>query len=79
MCNYLIMSNLASLLKNRGQTLSDLARELKVNKATVSRWNKKKVPTERVSAIEQATGIAMCDLRPDLATMFSVKPKAAAQ
>lgn len=73
------MSNLAALLKNRGQTLSGLARELKVNKATVSRWNKKKVPFDRMSAIEQATGIATCDLRPDLAAMFSVKQKASAQ
>jgi DNA-binding transcriptional regulator YdaS (Cro superfamily) len=73
------MSSLATLLKNRGQTLSDLARELKVNKATVSRWNKKKIPTDRISAIEKATGIAMCDLRPDLATMFSAKQKAVAQ
>lgn len=67
------MSDLATLLKNRGQTLSGLARKIKVNKGTVSRWNKDKVPTDRLNAIEEATGIAKCDLRPDLASMFIPK------
>jgi len=74
-----VMSNLATLLKNRGQTLSGLARELGVNKATVSRWNKKKVPFGEISEIERITGIAPCDLRPDLASLFSTKQKVAAQ
>ena len=73
------MSNLASLLKNRGLTLTDLANKLEVNKGTVSRWNKKTVPLDQIEAVEKASGIAICDLRPDLASIFASKQKAAAQ
>ena len=73
------MQDLASLLKNRGLTLMDLANELKVNKGTVSRWNKKKVPLDQIEAVEKASGIAICDLRPDLASIFASKQKAVSQ
>lgn len=65
------MSNLATLLSNRGLKLIDLARKLQVNKATVSRWAEKSVPTSRLADVERVTGIAPCDLRPDLADVFS--------
>jgi DNA-binding transcriptional regulator YdaS (Cro superfamily) len=44
----------------------DLARQLNVDKATVSRWMHGRIPAERVLAIEQATGISRHELRPDL-------------
>jgi hypothetical protein len=63
--------SLADLLENRGLRLIDLAEKLRVNKGTVSRWNKNGVPDERLSAVEDATGIPACDLRPDLARIFA--------
>jgi transcriptional regulator with XRE-family HTH domain len=65
------MTHLAGLLENRGMRLADLARKLKVNKATVTRWNKKGVPHTRIGDVEHATGIAACDIRPDLAHLFA--------
>jgi len=65
---------LSTLLSNRGKKLVDLARDLTVNKGTVSRWNEKGVPHNRLQAVEDATGISACDLRPDLAHLF-VKSK----
>lgn len=59
------MGNLATLLKGRGKTLSDLARQLKVNKGTVTRWAQKKVPLTRVYQVEEKTGISRHELRPD--------------
>lgn len=64
------MSNLVTLLKNRDLRLIDLARKLKVDKATVSRWAADKVPSARLADIERETGISACDLRPDLASVF---------
>ena len=72
------MSKLATLLKNRDLKLVDLARMLKVNKATVSRWAEKEVPPERLAEIERETGIAACDLRPDLASVFARPERAPA-
>lgn len=68
------MNDLADILKshlhNRGKRLIDIAADLKVNKATVTRWNKKGVPEERLADVERVTGIAACDIRPDLARVF---------
>lgn len=69
--------SLAQLLGNRGLRLIDLARKLEVNKGTVSRWNKNGVPEEHLSAVETATGIPPCDLRPDLARIFAKTAKGA--
>lgn len=69
------MSKLATLLKNRNLKLVDLARKLNVNKATVSRWAEKEVPSARLTEIERETGIAPCDLRPDLASVFARSEK----
>ena len=65
------MTTLAVLLKNRGMKQVDLARKLGVDKGTVSRWEHNGVPPDRLAAIEEATGIAPHDLRPDLASIFS--------
>ena len=43
-----------------------LAAALEVDRATVSRWNKRKVPAERVRSVAGVTGIPAHDLRPDL-------------
>lgn len=67
------MTKLAELLSHRGKRLSDLARTLKVNKATVSRWNEKGVPLKRVAEIEKELGIPACDIRPDYAMVFLKK------
>lgn len=63
--------DLVLLLKNRGMRPADLARKLKVDKGTVSRWISRGVPPERVAEIETATGIPACDIRPDLARVFA--------
>lgn len=73
------MSNLATLLANRNLRLIDLARKLQVNKGTVTRWAQKQVPLDQLEAIEKVTGIAPCDLRPDLANVFTREPAGAAQ
>lgn len=41
-----------------------LAKELKVSRQTVYNW--KRVPAERVLAVEKITGVPRHDLRPDL-------------
>jgi hypothetical protein len=63
------------LLRNRGQRPIDLARALETDKGTISRWNEKGVPHTRLKDVERETGIAACDLRPDLAHLF-VKARA---
>jgi transcriptional regulator with XRE-family HTH domain len=66
MCNKRQMQvNLPALLKSRGLSLSGLARELDVNKATVTRWAQKAVPLTRVFQVEKQTGIPREQLRPD--------------
>lgn len=62
------MSNasLSSLLRPRQLRLADLARGIGVNKSTVTRWDRRNVPAERVLDVERITGISRHDLRPDL-------------
>ena len=72
------MSRLATQLKIRGMKLGDLARKLKVNKATVSRWAQKEVPIDRLADVEKATGISPGELRPDLAAVFAPEERGAA-
>ena len=62
--------DLVTLLKNRGMRPADLARALRVDKGTVSRWSKKGVPSDRLEEVEKVTGILACDIRPDLARVF---------
>lgn len=57
--------SLPDLLHTRGLRLIDLARKLKVDKGTVTRWAQGSVPLTRVFQIERETGIPREELRPD--------------
>lgn len=57
---------LSGELSKRGKRLVDLARALNVNKATATRWNKTRVPAERVADVEREMGIPRHMIRPDL-------------
>jgi DNA-binding transcriptional regulator YdaS (Cro superfamily) len=43
---------------------SALAQRLRVTRGAISQWTR--IPVERVAAVEKATGIPRCRLRPDL-------------
>lgn len=60
------MENLRNTLAERGFHMADLARAAGVNKSTVTRWAKRRVPAEQVLHVERLTGISRHDLRPDL-------------
>ena len=45
---------------------ADLAAQLGVQPPAVSKWEKGRIPAERVLDIERITGIPRHDLRPDL-------------
>jgi DNA-binding transcriptional regulator YdaS (Cro superfamily) len=47
-------------------TLEQLGNILGVNKTTVLRWEKRRIPAERVSEVERVTGIPRQKLRPDI-------------
>jgi DNA-binding transcriptional regulator YdaS (Cro superfamily) len=57
------MNAMAVIREHRG-LLSKIARELGVNRSTVSQWPQ--VPPKRVVAVETITGISRHLLRPDL-------------
>lgn len=58
-------TRLATLLKDKGLRLVDLARKLEIHKATVTRWAQGDVPLTRVFEVERETGIPKEELRPD--------------
>lgn len=74
--NYPIMTapTLAQLIKSRGLRPADVARALGVDKATVTRWVRGRVPVDRLEQVEKATGIPAADLRPDVARVFASHP-----
>jgi transcriptional regulator with XRE-family HTH domain len=59
-------SPLTSYRKSMGISLQAMAGRLNVNKSTVLRWEKGKVPAERVPELERVTGIPRKQLRGDL-------------
>ena len=61
----MIFPSLKFELQAKGLQITGLARDLGVDKGTVSRWNRR-VPAERVLDVERVTGISRCVLRPDL-------------
>jgi DNA-binding transcriptional regulator YdaS (Cro superfamily) len=62
-------TDFAEILRLHDIKPSAVAASLGLNKATISRW--KKVPPERVEAVEAATGIPRHVLRPDLSNIFA--------
>ena len=71
-------TRLAKMLGTRDMRLADLARALRVNKTTVSRWALGEIPTDRIEAVSKKTGFSAHELRPDLASVFSTEPESAA-
>lgn len=59
-------ATLRSLLREKNLFLSDLARLVDVDPATVTRWAQGRIPAERVIDVERATGVPREQLRPDL-------------
>ena len=57
-------------LGDRGLRLGDLARLLRVHKATVTRWDRSGVPVDHLKAVSSKTGIPARLLRPDLAEII---------
>jgi transcriptional regulator with XRE-family HTH domain len=70
-------TRLAKMLSTRDMRLADLAKALRVNKTTVSRWALGEIPTGRLEDVSKKTGISAHDLRPDLASVFSTEPESA--
>lgn len=60
-----MQSALAPYLAERGRKLS-LAHLVGVNRSTVTRWSRGRVPAERVALVSEITGIPRERLRPDL-------------
>jgi DNA-binding transcriptional regulator YdaS (Cro superfamily) len=60
------MIDLSKLLKTNGLQQVDLARKLKLNRSSVHRWARGRIPAERVFDVEKVTGIPREKLRPDL-------------
>jgi hypothetical protein len=68
-------SPLTKFREIRGYTLEDFGQMLSppVDKSTVMRWERGKVPVTRAPDVIAATGITMEQLRPDLAGFFKAK------
>lgn len=58
--------DLKALLHERGLKLNAIADALGVDKSTLTRWSKKRVPAERVVELSDVTGIPAAAIRPDL-------------
>ena len=58
--------DLRTNLLSRSLNYTKLAQVLEVDKATVSRWGKKGVPVNHLSAVSEITGIPRHELRPDI-------------
>jgi transcriptional regulator with XRE-family HTH domain len=52
--------------KTNDQTLEALADVLGVDKSTIWRWERGKIPVDRLADVERATGIPRQSLRPDI-------------
>lgn len=72
------MDKLRKYLDGERGRKSALAANLKISPSAISMWDQ--VPTERVGAVSQFTGIPAEELRPDLAAIFSTpQPEGVAQ
>lgn len=61
-----IISPLESYRRAAGGSLEAVGRLLGVNRSTVLRWERGRIPAERVLDVERVTGIPRHELRPDL-------------
>lgn len=57
---------LKNLLHERGMKLAHVARNLGVDKGTLTKWSQHRVPAEKVLNFEKLTGISRHVIRPDL-------------
>jgi DNA-binding transcriptional regulator YdaS (Cro superfamily) len=57
---------LKEVFRSKGLKLVDIADAIGVNKATVTRWTRFRIPAERVAEVERVTGVPRQELRPDL-------------
>lgn len=66
--NYAPMTEtpLKEIFHSRGIRLVTIASALGVDKGTVTKWLRSKIPAERVKEIEQVTGVPRHELRPDI-------------
>lgn len=64
-------SPLAQYREANRKTLDELGTALGVDKSTMLRWERGRVPAERVLDVERLTGISRDVLRPDLAKIFA--------
>ena len=58
--------SLRFLVEAKGLRFADLARGLRVDKSTITKWSNGRIPAERVLEVERLTGISRADLRPDI-------------
>lgn len=67
-----MLEALKSYREMRGLTQEALAERLGVSSITVSRWETgaRKINRELLTSVSEKTGIAVADLRPDLAEIF---------
>lgn len=69
--------NFTQLLSEKGVKPVAVAVALGVDKSTVSRWcNGLPIPTDKLKAVSEVTGIPVADLRPDLAAIFTAPMEA---
>jgi len=71
------MEKLLEYLNGERGRKSALAARLNISPSAISMWDQ--VPTDRVAAVADFTGIPPRDLRPDLAAMFTPQPEGVAQ
>lgn len=59
------MMTISDLLEASGLSKTGLARMLGTSRQTIQQW-RRRIPAERVLAIEEATGVSRSKIRPDL-------------
>ncbi len=58
--------DLTTLLAERDMTKAELAKRLNIGKSSITMWEQRRVPAERVLQLERITRIPRYVLRPDL-------------
>ena len=64
--NQIMTSALKQHRMKNGVTLAKIAEHFGVMRSTVLRWETRRIPAERVLALEELTGVSRHDLRPDI-------------